>query len=360
MLRPGFVPRDLSKGARKRDDIGRCISTVTMPHAKPRIFSGMRPTGRLHLGNLFGALRNWVNLQDEYECYFGVVDWHALTTAYEDPAEIPDNIREMVIDWISCGIDPEKSVVIRQSDVKEHAELHLLFSMITPLGWLERCPTYKEQLQQLEGRQIATYGFLGYPVLMAADILIYKAEAVPVGEDQLPHLELTREIARRFNHLYAPIFPEPQAKLTEFALLPGIDGRKMSKSYGNLIEIAASPEEVREKVSMMVTDPQRVKRRDPGHPEVCTVYAFHKIFSESDIERVTEECRKAEVGCVECKARLAEALNQALEPVRAKRRELDAHPEIIREILREGARKARIVAEATLQEVRAAMRMGPI
>lgn len=228
--------------------------------------SGMRPTGKLHLGNLFGALINWVKLQDEYHCFFSVADWHALTTGYEDPSNIKNNTNEMLLDWLSAGIDPEKSVVFIQSHVKEHAELHLLFSMITPLSWLERNPTYKEQLKELEGRNITNYGFLGYPVLQAADILAYRADGVPVGEDQLPHLELAREIARRFNFLYKPVFPEPQAILTEAKILPGIDNRKMSKSYNNTIDISDSPEVIRKKVKLMVTDPNRIKKTDPGNP----------------------------------------------------------------------------------------------
>lgn len=323
--------------------------------AKPRIFSGMRPTGRLHLGNLFGALMNWVRLQDDHQCFFGVVDWHALTTAYEDTSEIRANTRELVIDYLSAGIDPEKSVVIRQSDVKQHAELSLLFSMITPLSWLERCPTYKEQLRELEGREIMTHGFLGYPVLMAADILVYKADAVPVGEDQLPHIELAREIARRFNFLYGTVFSEPQAKLNEVVLLPGTDGRKMSKSYDNVIEMSASAEEVRAKIENMVTDPARIRRTDPGHPEVCSVHALHKVFSRTALADITEECERAGIGCVDCKRRLARAVNEFLEPIRERRRAIEGKPGLVDDILSEGAKRARVVAEATLEEVRQAM-----
>ncbi|MEW5865262.1 MAG: tryptophan--tRNA ligase [Bacillota bacterium] len=323
--------------------------------AKPRIFSGMRPTGRLHLGNLFGALMNWVRLQDEHQCFFGVVDWHALTTAYEDTSEIRANTRELVIDYLSAGIDPEKSVVIRQSDVKQHAELSLLFSMITPLSWLERCPTYKEQLRALEGREIMTHGFLGYPVLMAADILVYKADAVPVGEDQLPHIELAREIARRFNFLYGAVFSEPQAKLNEVVLLPGTDGRKMSKSYDNVIEMSASAEEVRAKIENMVTDPARIRRTDPGHPEVCAVHALHKVFSRTALADITEECVRAGIGCVDCKRRLARAVNEFLEPIRERRRAIEGKPGLVDDVLSEGAKRAGVVAEATLEEVRQAM-----
>ena len=325
--------------------------------SKPRIFSGMRPTGRLHLGNLLGALDNWVRLQDEYDCVFAVVDWHALTTGYEDTGEIQENTRNMVIDYLSAGIDPEKSLVIKQSDVKQHAELSLLLSMITPLSWLERCPTYKEQLRELEGREIMTHGFLGYPVLMAADILVYKAKVVPVGEDQLPHIELAREIARRFNFLYQPVFPEPQERLNEVVLLPGTDGRKMSKSYRNIIEISASAEEVKNIVANMVTDPQRIRRRDPGNPDVCSVYAFHGVFSKLGIEDIREGCRSAGIGCVDCKRKLADALNEYLEPIRKRREAILKNPGIIDEVLEQGAKKAAVIAESTLSEVRQAMRI---
>ncbi len=325
--------------------------------SKPRIFSGMRPTGRLHLGNLLGALDNWVRLQDEYDCVFAVVDWHALTTGYEDTGEIQENTRNMVIDYLSAGIDPEKSLVIKQSDVKQHAELSLLLSMITPLSWLERCPTYKEQLRELEGREIMTHGFLGYPVLMAADILVYKAKVVPVGEDQLPHIELAREIARRFNFLYQPVFPEPQERLNEVVLLPGTDGRKMSKSYRNIIEISASAEEVKSIVANMVTDPQRIRRRDPGNPDVCSVYAFHGVFSKLGIEDIREGCRSAGIGCVDCKRKLADALNEYLEPIRKRREAVLKNPGIIDEVLEQGAKKAAVIAESTLSEVRQAMRI---
>lgn len=326
---------------------------------KKRILSGMRPTGRFHLGNYFGALENWVRLQDDYECFFAVVDWHALTTGYENTAELRANIREMVIDWVSAGLNPEKSVIFVQSQVKEHAELHLLLSMVTPLSWLERVPTYKEQLRELEGREINTYGFLGYPVLQAADILIYKAEVVPVGEDQLPHIELTREIARRFNHFYGPVFPEPQALLGKAAVLPGLDGRKMSKSYGNHIMLAASPAEVEEKVKLMVTDPARIRKKDPGHPEVCNVFTFHRLFNPAGWSEVELQCRAGEIGCVECKRQLARFVDNFLEPIRAKREELEKHPDLVEDIIREGNKKAREVATRTMAEVRAAMRLEP-
>lgn len=324
-------------------------------HNKGIILSGMRPTGRLQLGNLLGALDNWVKLQDEYQCYFSVADWHALTTEYESPTIIREYTTEMVIDWLSSGLDPEKSVIFRQSDVKEHAELHLLLSMITPLSWLERCPTYKDQIQQLKEKNIFTYGFLGYPMLQAADILIYKATAVPVGEDQMPHIELTREVARRFNYLYGAVFPEPATILNEVKLLPGIDGRKMSKSYGNTINMSAGPKEIREKVKMMITDPQRIRKNDPGDPEVCTVYAFHKIFNPEGAEEIEEMCRRGKIGCVQSKKILAEKMIEYLAPVYEKRQELLKKPDYIREILEFGKEKAAQKARQTMAEVREAM-----
>jgi tryptophanyl-tRNA synthetase len=317
----------------------------------------MRPTGKLHLGNLLGALTNWIKLQDDYECFFGVVDWHALTTGYEDTSSLREYIREMVIDWLAAGIDPERSVVLKQSDVREHAELHLLFSMITPLGWLERCPTYKEQLQQLSEREITTYGFLGYPVLQAADILVYKADTVPVGEDQLPHIELTREIARRFNYLYGPVFPEPQAKLTKVTMLPGTDGRKMSKSYGNTISISDPPEVIRAAVGSMITDPARVHKSDPGHPDVCTVFAYHSAFGAAETEEIRTECEGAKVGCVACKRNLADRIISMLTPVHERRRELESNPGRVDEVLARGAEQAHPVAKETLAAVRAAMKI---
>jgi tryptophanyl-tRNA synthetase len=324
---------------------------------KGRIFSGMRPTGRLHLGNYLGALDNWVKLQHDYECFFSVVDWHALTTAYKDTELLRENIREMTIDWLSAGLDPEGAVIFRQSDVKEHGELHLLLSMITPLSWLERCPTYKEQLKQLADREITTYGFLGYPVLMAADILVYKADTVPVGEDQLPHLELAREIVRRFNFLYEPVFPEPQSKLTQVPLLPGLDGRKMSKSYGNVLLLAEDPEVLKGKIRQMVTDPQRVRRHDPGDPEVCPVFAFHKVFSPQQLDFIDVECRRAGIGCVDCKKQLWTNLIEELGPIYERRQELEKDPGFVEDVLREGAVKARQVAEKTMAEVRKVMRL---
>ncbi len=321
------------------------------------ILSGMRPTGRLQLGNLLGALDNWVKLQEEYHCYFSVVDWHALTTDYENPGDVKGNIKEMVIDWLSAGLDPEKCVIFRQSEVKEHAELHLLLSMLTPLSWLERCPTYKDQIVQLKEKDLATYGFLGYPLLQAADILIYKADVVPVGEDQAPHIELTREVARRFNYFYGQVFPEPGTLLNTVKLLPGVDGRKMSKSYGNTINMSAEPQEIKEKVRMMVTDPQRIRKDDPGNPEVCTVYAFHKIFNLQGTEEIEEVCRKGKIGCVQCKNNLAEKMIEYLRPIYEKRRELEKNPQYIMNILEEGRQKAWDKASQTMAQVREAMRL---
>ena len=321
-----------------------------------RVLSGMRPTGRLHLGNYLGALKNWVALQKEYECFYFVADWHALTTEYENPKSIRDNTVEVAIDWLAAGIDPEKSVVFVQSWVKEHAELHLLFSMFTPVSWLERNPTYKEIRQELKHKDLATYGFLGYPVLQAADILIYKAHYVPVGVDQLPHLELTREIARRFNHLYGKIFPEPQAKLTEIPKVPGIDGRKMSKSYNNAIYLADTPEEIWNKLRPMMTDTNRKRKTDPGDPERCPVYALHLAFTPSERRlEIEHACKTAAFGCIDCKRILYEHMMEELGPVIEKRRFWESKRGEVLDILREGARRAREVAVSTMEEVRRAM-----
>lgn len=324
---------------------------------KGKIFSGMRPTGRLHIGHL-SVLQNWIRLQDEYDCVFGVVDWHALTTSFEDVQALQNNIREIALDWLSAGLDPEKSPIMVQSQVKEHAELHLLFSMMTPVSWLERCPTYKDQIQQfgLQGKEINMYGFLGYPLLQAADILVYLADHVPVGQDQIPHIEICREVARRFNFLYqVDLFPEPQALLSEVPLLPGVDNRKMSKSYGNDIPLSASPEEINEKVRMMITDPARVRKTDPGNPEVCVVHTYHKIYNDVEVEDIGGQCRSAGIGCVGCKQRLAAKLEALLGPIRARRGELLSHPGRVEEILAEGSRKARIQAAETMDRVREAM-----
>lgn len=327
--------------------------------SKQIIMSGMRPTGRLHMGNMMGALANWVKLQNEYNCFFSVADWHALTTGYINTEDIKENSRQMVIDWLSLGLDPDKCTIFVQSDVAEHAELHLLLSMITPLSWVERCPTYKEQLKQLKSCNVNTYGFLGYPILQAADILIYKANKVPVGRDQEPHIELAREIARRFNYLYKKsVFPEPESLFTEFKVLPGIDGRKMSKSYKNYIEISATPETISQKVGQMITDPSRIKKDDPGHPDICNVYTFYKVFDKPDnITSIGEMCKKGKIGCVQCKKQLSNLVIKKMEPIRERRIELEKKPHIIEDVLRQGAVKASQIASKTLEEVRDAMKI---
>jgi tryptophanyl-tRNA synthetase len=326
---------------------------------KGTIFSGMRPTGRLHIGHL-SVIENWIKLQDEYKCFFGIVNWHALTTAFDSTEQIKGNIHQMLLDWLSAGLDPEKSPIFVQSSVKEHGELHLLLSMITPLSWLERVPTYKDQLIQLgsQGKDISTYGFLGYPLLMAADILVYRANAVPVGEDQLPHLEFAREIARRFNYLYeCAVFPEPQPKLSKIAMLPGVDGRKMSKSYNNDIPLGATTEEIWEKVQMMVTDPARIKKSDPGHPEVCIVHTYQNIYNAMGVEELRTECSQGKIGCVECKKRLAKIIDQQLAPMREKRQYYANQPKQLNEILETSTQKARAAAQETLELVRTAMKI---
>jgi tryptophanyl-tRNA synthetase len=326
--------------------------------SRPRILSGMRPTGPLHLGNFLGALDNWVRLQDEYQCFFIIVDWHALTTDYADPGPIRENIFEVACDWLAAGLDPARSAIFVQSDVKEHAELHLLLSMITPVSWLERVPTYKEQQQNIEGKDLSTYGFLGYPVLQTADIIIYKADAVPVGEDQAPHIELAREIVRRFNGLYGEVFPEPQTLLTEAKRIPGTDGRKMSKSYGNAIYLKDDPETVRQKLKPMVTDPARKRRTDPGNPDVCPVFDLHKAFSPRATQAwAAEGCRTAGIGCLDCKGGLLDQLLHRLEEIHARRPEFAARPDTVWDILRAGSQRAREVARATMEEVRKTMQI---
>ncbi len=325
---------------------------------KPRILSGMRPTGALHLGHLTGALDNWVRLQDEYDCYYCVVDWHALTTHYADPSEIAANVLEVAVDWLAAGLDPARSTLFVQSHVPQHAELHLLLSMIVPVPWLERVPSYKEQQQQLEGRDLSTYGFLGYPLLQTADIIVYKADTVPVGEDQAPHVELTREVVRRFNNFYGPVFPEPKTLLTATPRTPGTDGRKMSKSYGNAIFLKDGPDELRQKLRPMLTDPARKRRTDPGDPSVCPVYDLHKAFSSDETRAwAAAGCRSAGIGCLDCKARLSEHLLERLQEIHARRGEYAARPDTVWDILRAGAQRARATAEATLDEVRAAMKI---
>ena len=326
--------------------------------ARPRILSGMRPTGPLHLGHLTGALDNWVRLQQDYDCFYCVVDWHALTTKYADPGAIRDNVLEVACDWLAAGIDPDRSALFIQSLVPEHAELHLLLSMVVPVPWLERVPTYKEQQQQLGDRDLSTYGFLGYPLLQAADIVVYKADAVPVGEVQAPHVELTREVVRRFNNFYGPVFPEPRTLLTATPRTPGTDGRKMSKSYGNAIYLKDDPETVRQKLKPMVTDARRKRRTDPGEPDDCPVFDLHKAFS-SDATRswAAQGCRTAGIGCLDCKARLTEHVLERLTGIHARRAEYAARPDTVWDVLRAGSRRARAVAEATMDEVRAAMRI---
>ncbi len=321
----------------------------------------MRPTGKLHLGNYVGALQNWVGMQDKYECFFCVVDWHALTTDYADTSRVKENSLEVTYDWLAAGLDPEKSVLFMQSHVPAHAELHLLLSMITPLGWLERVPTYKEQRENIKEKDLGTYGFLGYPLLQAADILVYRADLVPVGEDQVAHVELTREIARRFNGFYgAPkgVFPEPQTLLTPAAKLPGTDGRKMSKSYGNTIMLADPEPVVRQKLKTMVTDPARVRRSDPGNPDVCPVGDLHKIFSDQQtMAKVNEGCRSAGIGCIECKGWAADALVQLLNPMQERRKKYEDNPRLAWDILEDGTKKARTAAAATMEQVRSVMGM---
>ena len=329
--------------------------------SRKRVLSGMRPTGKLHLGNYVGALDNWVRMQDEYQCFFCVVDWHALTTDYADTSHVKENSLEVMLDWLAAGLDPEKSVMFMQSHVPAHAELHLLFSMITPLGWLERVPTYKEQRENIKDKDLGTYGFLGYPVLQAADILIYKADVVPVGEDQVAHIELTREIARRFNSFYgAPkqVFPEPQVLLTRAPKLPGTDGRKMSKSYGNTILLSDPEPVVRQKLKTMVTDPARVRRTDPGNPDVCPVGDLHKIFSSQEtMANVNEGCRSAGIGCIECKGWAADALVQLLNPMQERRKKFEENPRLAWDILEAGSERASKAAAETMADVRQAMGM---
>jgi tryptophanyl-tRNA synthetase len=318
----------------------------------------MQPSGLLHLGNLMGALDNWRKLQDQYECYYFIADWHALTTNYADTSQIRTWVREMVIDWLAAGLDPDKAVLFQQSHVPEHAVLHVLLSMSTPLPWLERVPTYKEKIEQLQDKDMNTYGFLGYPVLQAADILIYKADFVPVGIDQLPHLELSREICRRFNQFYGELFPEPQPLLTEYPKVPGTDGRKMSKSYNNCLYLSDSPEAITKKVMQMVTDPARVRRQDPGNPDVCPLFTLDRMFAPKEwCDYVNVECRRAGIGCVDDKKELLKHLLAYLKPIQDRRKEYAARPEKAAEIIAEGSRKARLVAAKTLAEVNEAMKL---
>ena len=366
---------------------------MTTPSTKKRVLSGMRSTGKLHLGNYVGALENWVRMQEQYDCFFCVADWHALTTDYADTSRLKENSIEVLLDWLAAGLDPAKCVMFIQSHVPAHAELHLLLSMITPLGWLERVPTYKEQKDNIKGKDLDTYGFLGYPVLQSADILIYKADVVPVGEDQVAHVELTREVARRFNAFYAfaqpvvtetngltpqqrellissgteitpdtdyifprTVFPEPQSLLTPAPRLPGTDGRKMSKSYDNAVMLTDPEAVVRQKLKTMVTDPRRIKRTDPGDPDVCPVGDLHKIFSNPEtMAKVNEGCRSAGIGCIECKSWVADALVKILNPMQERRKKYEDNPRLAWDILEAGSARAREVAGGTMDEVRKAM-----
>jgi tryptophanyl-tRNA synthetase len=375
------------------------VTTTAPEDEKKRVLSGMRPTGKLHLGNYMGALHNWVGMQDKYECYFFIADYHALTTDYADPSQVKQNTLEVGMDFLAAGLDPEKSVLFIQSHVVQHAELHLLLSMITSLGWLERVPSYKEQQENITGKDLTTYGFLGYPLLQSADILVYQAEFVPVGQDQAAHVELTREIARRFNSFYPregtgkaltggrtedarpqrgtqsellevgtfissllrqPILPEPQALLTPSPKLLGTDGRKMSKSYGNFILISEPEAEIRQKLKTMVTDPARVRRSDPGNPDKCPVGDLHKIFSSAEtLARVYDGCTTAGIGCIECKGWAADSIVAALKPIQERRKPYEEKPELVWEILEDGGAKARKRAEQTMVEVRDAMGLAP-
>jgi tryptophanyl-tRNA synthetase len=332
------------------------MNPISSPRA--RVLSGMRPTGKLHLGNYMGALANWVKLQDDYECYFFIADLHALTTDYADTSHLAENINEVALDYLAAGLDPERSVLFVQSLVPAHTELHTLLSMITSLGWLERVPSYKEQQENIVGKDLTTYGFLGYPLLQSADILLYQPKFVPVGQDQAAHVELTREVARRFNHFYkhpaGEILPEPQVLLTPSPKLPGTDGRKMSKSYGNTIQLTDSESEVRQKLKTMVTDPARVRRTDPGDPDKCPVGDLHKVFSTPEkLAEVYAGCTTASIGCIQCKGWAADSLVQILAPIQERRaRYSDKDAE---EILQAGSARARVRAEETMRDVRSAM-----
>jgi tryptophanyl-tRNA synthetase len=326
--------------------------------ASQYVLSGLRPTGRVHLGNYFGAVRNWIRLQDLYRCFYFVADWHALTSDYADPANIRQSTFEAVADWIAAGMDPQRSTIFVQSEVKEHAELHLLLSMVTPLPWLERVPTFKDQQQQIQDKDLNTYGFLGYPLLQTADIIVYRANYVPVGEDQASHLELSREVVRRFNNFYGEVFPEPLPLFTETPKVPGLDARKMSKSYGNTIGLTASADEIRALVMTMFTDPNRIRRTDPGNPDICNLFQFHKLFSDQEtVARVDHECRTAQIGCVQDKKLLAEIMIEQLRPIRQRREEIDGDPSIVWDALRDGNRRARERAGETMALVRDAMKI---
>jgi len=325
--------------------------------SRNRVVSGMRPTGKLHLGHYHGVLENWLKLQEEYDCFFFAADWHSLTTEYADTSGIRESTRDMVLDWLAFGLDPKKCTIFEQSIVPHHAELSLILGMITPVSWLERNPTYKEMQENLEQRDLSTFGFLGYPVLMAADIIIYKATRVPVGHDQIPHLEITREIARRFNHLYTPVFPEPEALLTETPKLLGLDGRKMSKSYGNSVYLSDNAEETRKKVMSMVTDTDRVRRADPGEPDHCVAFNLHRLYvPQEKLDEIMPACRSAAIGCVECKKMLADCMVERLAPFRDMRQQLAAQPDLVNDVLADGSRRASDESGKTLAEVRCALK----
>ena len=333
------------------------------PSKPMRILSGMRSSGRLHLGHYKGVLENWLQLQDKNECFFFVADWHGLTTEYANPSVVQDGLWDMVIDWLAVGIDPEKATIFIQSQVPEHAELHLLFSFMTPLSWLERVPTYKDQIEQLREKDLGTYGFLGYPLLQSADILIYRADAVPVGEDQVPHVELTREIARRFNHLYRqgipPLFPEPKSLLMPASKLPGLDGRKMSKSYGNTLVLSETWKETEKKIKTMPTDPARVRRDDAGTPEKCPVWDFHQVYAtEDERAEIQQGCTSASIGCLDCKKILMQHLEAELTPIRERRIEIAAHLDDVKDIVKAGNEKARREASRTMDKVRKSVKLG--
>jgi tryptophanyl-tRNA synthetase len=371
-----MVPYNIQSNSLTKDS----VSNPTSP-ARKRVLSGMRPTGKLHLGNYMGALHNWIRLQNEYECYFFIADLHAFTTDYADPSGIAPNTRDVALDFLAAGLDPEKCTIFIQSKVEQHYQLPLLLGMITPLGWLERVPSYKEMQENVTNKDLTNYGFLGYPVLMASDILLYQADFVPVGQDQTAHVELTREIARRFNQFYKrrptlsemgealltqeshkvfEILPEPQVLLTPSPKLPGTDGRKMSKSYGNTILLSDPEPEIRAKLKPMVTDPARIRRKDPGNPDKCPVGDLHKIFSSPEtLAKVYEGCTTAGIGCIECKTWVAAAIVSALQPIQQRRTQFESNPALVDDILTDGARRATARAEQTMHEVRSAMGLSP-
>ena len=325
---------------------------------KKRILSGMQPSGLLHLGNYYGALKNWIELQEEFECFYFVADWHSLTTLYEDPSHIKQYSFEVAVDWLSAGLDPEKSTLFVQSRIPEHAELHLILSMMVPVPWLERNPTYKEKQVEVKNVDMSSYGFLGYPVLQTADIVLYGADFVPVGIDQAPHLELSREIVRRFNSIYKKkVFKEPQSKISEIPKLNGIDGRKMSKSYNNAIYLSDSEKDITKKVKSMLTDPARGLRTDPGDPDVCNLFPFHKLYSPPEMQKeIDRDCRTAAIGCGDCKMKLVDTMLEGMRPHMERRREIAAKPKEVEEILEEGTRKAQAVAKNTMARARQAMK----